>query len=149
MSSLPPLLSLSFPLSSLYVHVCLSLSLSLSLSFFLSLPPLLLPLPAVDPGRVWKGPWRWYHENMLDCCVPLSKIETQGITLEQFNCLAACNGLNVQTVRPDPFSPTLKNDDLEKFRDLVRKVRRPNLGCFFVVLLTQRRVGWGKVGLMG
>ena len=26
---------------------------------------------SVDPGRVWKGPWRWYHENMLDCCVPL------------------------------------------------------------------------------
>uniref|UniRef100_A0A1I8JNM6 glutathione gamma-glutamylcysteinyltransferase n=1 Tax=Macrostomum lignano TaxID=282301 RepID=A0A1I8JNM6_9PLAT len=27
----------------------------------------------VDPGRVWKGPWRWFHEEMLDCCVPLSK----------------------------------------------------------------------------
>ena len=26
---------------------------------------------AVDPGRVWKGVWRWYHEDMLDCCVPL------------------------------------------------------------------------------
>ena len=77
---------------------------------------------AVDPGRVWKGPWRWYHENMLDCCVPLSKIETQGITLEQFNCLAACNGLNVQTVRPDLLSPTLKLDDLDKFRELVKKV---------------------------
>ena len=25
----------------------------------------------VDPKKVWKGVWRWYHENMLDCCVPL------------------------------------------------------------------------------
>lgn len=23
---------------------------------------------AIDPGRVWKGPWRWMHESMLDCC---------------------------------------------------------------------------------
>ena len=30
---------------------------------------------SVDPGRVWKGPWRWYHENMLDCCVPLQVVE--------------------------------------------------------------------------
>ena len=25
----------------------------------------------VDPKRVWKGVWRWYHEQMLDCCVSL------------------------------------------------------------------------------
>lgn len=25
----------------------------------------------VDPGRVWKGPWRWFHETMLDCCEPI------------------------------------------------------------------------------
>ena len=21
----------------------------------------------VDPGRPWKGPWRFFHEDMLDC----------------------------------------------------------------------------------
>jgi len=26
---------------------------------------------SIDPGRVWKGPWRWFSEEMLDCCTPL------------------------------------------------------------------------------
>ena len=21
----------------------------------------------IDPGRVWKGVWRWYDESLLDC----------------------------------------------------------------------------------
>ena len=25
----------------------------------------------VDPERVWKGPWRWFHEDMLTCMAPL------------------------------------------------------------------------------
>ncbi|RCN42354.1 glutathione gamma-glutamylcysteinyltransferase [Ancylostoma caninum] len=29
----------------------------------------------VDPGRVWKAPWRFYHETMLDCCVPLENVK--------------------------------------------------------------------------
>ncbi|KAK6040579.1 glutathione gamma-glutamylcysteinyltransferase [Cooperia oncophora] len=29
----------------------------------------------VDPGQVWKAPWRFYHESMLDCCVPLESIK--------------------------------------------------------------------------
>ncbi|KAJ1372897.1 hypothetical protein KIN20_035190 [Parelaphostrongylus tenuis] len=29
----------------------------------------------VDPGRVWKAPWRFYHESMLDCCVPLENVK--------------------------------------------------------------------------
>ena len=26
----------------------------------------------VDPGRKWKGIWRWFSEEMLSCCAPLS-----------------------------------------------------------------------------
>lgn len=26
---------------------------------------------AIDPGRTWKGPWRWFDESMLECCEPL------------------------------------------------------------------------------
>ncbi|VDN17788.1 unnamed protein product [Gongylonema pulchrum] len=47
----------------------------------------------VDPGRVWKSPWRFYHESMLDCCLSLDEIKTRGITLPQFTCLAECNKL--------------------------------------------------------
>ncbi|CAI5442711.1 unnamed protein product [Caenorhabditis angaria] len=47
----------------------------------------------VDPEQVWKAPWRFYHESMLDCCVPLENVKKTGITLNQFHCLATCNRL--------------------------------------------------------
>src|SRR5689334_14868984 len=47
---------------------------------------------AVDPGRLWKGPWRWYSEELLDCCAPLEVVKQRGITFGQFACLARCNG---------------------------------------------------------
>jgi len=47
---------------------------------------------AIDPGRAWKGPWRWYSEEHLDCCRPLDAIAREGITLNQLACLARCNG---------------------------------------------------------
>ena len=28
----------------------------------------------VDPGRVWKGVWRWYDESLLDCCKDLAAV---------------------------------------------------------------------------
>ena len=27
----------------------------------------------VDPGRTWKGVWRWFDESKLDCCKPLER----------------------------------------------------------------------------
>jgi len=47
---------------------------------------------AIDPGRAWKGPWRWYSEEQLDCCRPLDVIAREGITVNQLVCLARCNG---------------------------------------------------------
>lgn len=56
--------------------------------------------------RQWKGIFRWYTEELLDCCVPLEqsmcklfklnvkkilKVRKQGITVNQFHCLALCN----------------------------------------------------------
>nr|AHC94359.1 phytochelatin synthase 1a [Lumbricus rubellus] len=70
----------------------------------------------VDPKKVWKGPWRWYHEDMLDCCIPLSVVEETGITMDQFACLAECNMLNVKMVRTDEMA---SEDD---FRVLIRAI---------------------------
>lgn len=53
---------------------------------------------AVDPGRLWKGPWRWFGEEMLDCCVPLDEVRVRGLTLDEFACLARCNGA-ISTIR--------------------------------------------------
>lgn len=49
----------------------------------------------IDPGRKWKGPWRWYDETMLDCCEPLNKIKNEGISLRNVTCLARCAGAKV------------------------------------------------------
>uniref|UniRef100_A0A915Q726 glutathione gamma-glutamylcysteinyltransferase n=1 Tax=Setaria digitata TaxID=48799 RepID=A0A915Q726_9BILA len=48
----------------------------------------------VDPGRVWKSPWRFYHESMLECCISFDAIKKAGITMQQFACLAECNKLS-------------------------------------------------------
>ena len=51
---------------------------------------------AVDPRQTWKGPWRWYEESMLNCCVDLELVKETGITLNIFNCLALCQGLSTE-----------------------------------------------------
>lgn len=47
---------------------------------------------SIDPARAWKGPWRWYAEDLLDCCDPLEVVRANGLTLPRFACLARCNG---------------------------------------------------------
>jgi len=48
---------------------------------------------------MWKAPWRWFSEEMFDCCVSLETAKQVGITLEQFWCLAKCNGADVKLMR--------------------------------------------------
>ena len=52
---------------------------------------------SIDPGRLWKGPWRWFGEELLDCCRPLDTVKREGITMSQFACLARCNGARVRS----------------------------------------------------
>lgn len=61
---------------------------------FCGLGSLVMALNAlsIDPGRAWKGPWRWFAEELLDCCVPLDQVRTRGLTLHELSCLASCNG---------------------------------------------------------
>ncbi|KAK4492462.1 hypothetical protein RD792_003271 [Penstemon davidsonii] len=54
---------------------------------------------AIDPGRKWKGPWRWFDESMLDCCEPLEKVKDKGISFGKVVCLAHCAGANVDAFR--------------------------------------------------
>ena len=44
-------------------------------------------------NRLWKGPWCWYSEELLDCCTPLLVSKTQGISFTEFQCLAESNGV--------------------------------------------------------
>ena len=45
----------------------------------------------VDPGRLWKGPWRWFAEDLLDCCVSLDEVRRRGLDMDELACLARCN----------------------------------------------------------
>jgi glutathione gamma-glutamylcysteinyltransferase len=54
---------------------------------------------AIDPGRLWRGPWRWFSEELLDCCVPLEVVRNAGLTLDEVGCLARCNGAKVAVMR--------------------------------------------------
>lgn len=55
----------------------------------------------IDPGRLWKGPWRWFSEELLDCCVSLEQVRRRGLDLDEVACLARCNGATVDLFRPD------------------------------------------------
>ncbi|KAJ3162656.1 hypothetical protein HDU86_003629 [Geranomyces michiganensis] len=56
----------------------------------------------VDPGRRWKGVWRWYSDEMLECThTPREQIREKGMTFAELACLARCNGLRVVARRAD------------------------------------------------
>jgi glutathione gamma-glutamylcysteinyltransferase len=55
----------------------------------------------IDPGRLWKGPWRWFSEELLDCCVPLEQVRRRGLDLDEVACLARCNGSAVELFRAE------------------------------------------------
>ena len=71
----------------------------------------------IDPQRLWKTPWRWYTEDLLDCCRPLEDIKKVGITMEEFQCLARCNGAVCDLVRPSD-----SEEGFQTFKDKVYKV---------------------------
>ncbi|KAI3749673.1 hypothetical protein L2E82_20289 [Cichorium intybus] len=54
---------------------------------------------SIDPGRKWKGPWRWFDESMLDCYAPLEKVKAKGISFGKVVCLAHCARAKVEAFR--------------------------------------------------
>ncbi|KAM0789042.1 hypothetical protein ACM66B_003107 [Microbotryomycetes sp. NB124-2] len=76
----------------------------------------------IDPQRKFVGPWRWYDQSMLDCCRPLEAVAQVGITLNEFACLARCNGLKATVISPRlNQDEQARQDGLNKFRrDLKR-----------------------------
>lgn len=67
----------------------------------------------IDPGRTWKGPWRWFGEELLVCCKSLDAQRAEGLTLFELACLARCNGAEVD-VRSAPLGVEgLFRSDLE------------------------------------
>lgn len=72
---------------------------------------------AIDPGRLWKGPWRWFHEELLDCCVPLVEVRARGLDLDEVACLARCNGAKATLARAE-------SSDVAQFREALVRASR-------------------------
>ncbi|GAA5970588.1 hypothetical protein JCM21900_005821 [Sporobolomyces salmonicolor] len=94
----------------------------------------------VDPQRKWKGPWRWYEQEMLDCCRPLTSIASVGLTLSEFACLARCNGLRATVVSPSPRIP--REEAIARFRDDLQKASRGET----VMVISYSRKALGQTG---
>jgi glutathione gamma-glutamylcysteinyltransferase len=73
----------------------------------------------IDPGRPWKGPWRWFTEEMLDCCKPLPDIVRYGISLREFATLARCQDAQVELRYASACT-------LADFREAIDRVCRPS-----------------------
>jgi hypothetical protein len=74
---------------------------------FCSLSSMAMVLNALnhDPGRIWKGPWRWITEETLQCETQdvcghsLQSVRDKGMSFSEFESLAACHGVNMKTYR--------------------------------------------------
>ena len=64
----------------------------------------------LQTGIIWKGVWRWYHEEMLDCCAKIDIIKQNGITMPQLYRIAKCNQLEADLFYVTP------EDDIDEFR---------------------------------
>jgi hypothetical protein len=72
---------------------------------------------SIDPNRLWKGPWRWFGEEMLDCCKDLEEIKKNGLTLSEFACLARCNGATCNMIRSSDSTE-------EEFRNVIKDISK-------------------------
>lgn len=75
---------------------------------------MLLNALEVDPGRIWKSPWRWYHESMLDSCISMKDAIKEGINFNQFVQLAESHGLQTLSKMVDD------KDSEESFRKVIQ-----------------------------
>ncbi|KAF8454562.1 Phytochelatin synthase, partial [Terfezia claveryi] len=90
----------------------------------------------IDPAKTWRKPWRWFTQDMLDCCRPLDYVRTNGITLSEFTCLARCNGLEANTKYADKIS-------LEDFRqDVINSTNSSNQ----IMAVSYSRAALGQTG---
>ncbi len=93
----------------------------------------------IDPGRIWKGPWRFFGEDLLTCCKSLDLAAVEGMSLSEVACLAQCNGARVQTVYAEP-------EGLDAFRTALLKSLRAPAGPFMVANYDRATLGQTGTG---
>jgi len=93
----------------------------------------------VDPGRLWKGPWRWYNETGLECCKSSEDIARGGIEFHEFLCLARCEGLHVD-------SQFAQESSLEAFEAICEQVCSQKSGRVLTLAYTRKAVNQEGAG---
>jgi Phytochelatin synthase len=88
----------------------------------------------IDPARPWKGPWRWFSEELLTCCKSLQEIGQSGLTLDEVACLARCSGATVSVYRPPLVG-------IDEFREHVRAASTDRGGPVLIVNYSRKAVG--------
>jgi glutathione gamma-glutamylcysteinyltransferase len=88
----------------------------------------------IDPQRRWKGPWRWFSEELLDCCKALEDVQREGVTLDEVACLARCSQASVAVLRPPESS-------IELFRRHVHDAATRGEGPVVIANYSRRVVG--------
>lgn len=88
----------------------------------------------IDPRRQWKGIWRWFSEELLDCCKSLDDVRRSGVTLDEVACLARCSAASVSVHRPPV-------DDVDAFRQHLRAATTTHDGPVLIANYSRRAVG--------
>jgi len=96
---------------------------------------------AVDPARQWKGPWRWFSEELLDCCKPLEEIRRSGVSLDEVACLARCAGADVALYRPAAGSSDGRDTGVARVRAHVIESATRDDAPVLIVNYSRRRLG--------
>ena len=86
---------------------------------------------------MWKKPWRWYDEKLVDCCNLLDSVQLKGITLPDLVDVARCNALSVETKYYSAGS-------IEEFRDDLKRVSKKHFGEH--IILAYKRDVIGQTG---
>lgn len=94
----------------------------------------------IDPGRHWKGPWRYFGEELLICCKALEEVAATGLGLAEVDCLARCNGASVARTYAEGAV------DVDVFRRAVTESARSDAGPFVVVNYLRSALGQTGTG---
>lgn len=99
-----------------------------------------------DPKRVWKGAWRWVSEEMLNCesqavCGhSLEKIRRDGLNFDEFESLARCHGVRIQSIRVcHGVDHPCGVEGFEAFKKLVAQTCRADQAKSFTVVNYSRK----------
>ncbi|KAI8596797.1 Phytochelatin synthase-domain-containing protein [Dissophora ornata] len=89
----------------------------------------------IDPRRQWRGVWRWYSEEHLDCCASVEVMKQKGITFNQFCCLARCHA-----------KVTAKQADRHTLEDFRRDIQAVSQSEGSHLVLSFSRTALGQTG---